>query len=316
MLGINLEIPNLKNWKAVLLMSIILPVGLLATFKLTGIFREPLTIAETTTLKTIRWTFARPTQFFAINESLNSIYNNNDIEVNQKVFVWEYLPEREVWPTAQLNLGIEINLTLTSDRGFIENIHIDFKDFQPSEIVLLDTMLNPINLSLVKARSGKIASYMDLAGVNHSSEAYFNVTMLYWFLWTQSTQENNLDITFEITYFNGTAYKKIVQPFQLQLYVGYHYLKVDALIFDVGEVYVVVLVDAMEHHTPFHMVVSEGTHKIEFPQAIQTNSTTCKFYDFAIAYGNRQYDSPHSFMLTINITEDTHIIASYKVENE
>lgn len=212
-----MEVPNLKTWKMAFLLSIIVPVGLLVAFRLTGIMKGPLTIAETATLKALEWEFTRPSpdKFIVINKSLNSNYASPDIMLKQRVLIAEYAPR--LMDDSFLDLAMEINSTAINRNGSIERIYIAFKDFKPREIILLPTMLNPLNLTVLGIEYGGTDCYIDLTCMNHARETYFSIDLFHWFLRTTSTQNNYGRIIIEIIYYNGTAYKKLVQPFELKV---------------------------------------------------------------------------------------------------
>ena len=212
-----MEIPNLKTWRTAFLLSIIVPVGLLVTFRLTGIMKGPLTIAETATLKALEWEFTRPSpdKFVVINKSLNSNYASSDIALKQRVLIAEYAPRFMDDPF--LDLAVETNSTVINRNGFIECIYIAFKDFKPCEIILLRTMLNPLNLTIVGIEYGGTDCYIDLTCMNHARQAYFSIDLFHWFLRTTSTQNNYGRIIIETIYYNGTTYKKLIQPFELKV---------------------------------------------------------------------------------------------------
>jgi len=199
------------------LLSIIVPVGLLVAFRLTGIMKGPLTIAETATLKALEWEFTRPSpdKFIVINKSLNSNYASPDIMLKQRVLIAEYAPR--LMDDSFLDLAMEINSTAINRNGSIERIYIAFKDFKPREIILLPTMLNPLNLTVLGIEYGGTDCYIDLTCMNHAREIYFSIDLFHWFLRTTSTQNNYGRIIIEIIYYNGTAYKKLVQPFELKV---------------------------------------------------------------------------------------------------
>jgi len=212
-----------KGWKTALLLSIFVPISLLATFRLTGIIKEPTMISKTITLDVVEWEFTRPLndQFISINESVNAVYDSDDIKVNYRVFIAEYVPGSWEWtpPGPYLDMAIEINSSVTNAVGFIETVHATFKNFQPSSVIFLRTFLNSVNLSLIDIMDGNLGEdgRIFLAGVNHPSESYFSAALFHWFLLTQNTQESQMEVMFEIIYYDGAVYSKMIQPFRLTI---------------------------------------------------------------------------------------------------
>ena len=63
---------NLRNWKTVFVLSIILPAGLFTTSRFTGILHGPLTVTGIVTAETVSWNTNRSIYHKEINETLNT----------------------------------------------------------------------------------------------------------------------------------------------------------------------------------------------------------------------------------------------------
>ncbi len=212
-----MEIPNFKSWKTAFLLSIIVPVSLLATFKLTGIIKEPLA-PETIQLSPVRWEFPRPDGDVRINHTLKATHVIEGVSVDMYVILGVYLHESISHNNLDyLTIGMGINLTATNPNCFIDNIYITFnRDSQPSFMDWLYTYFNFENLSIQGVSGSYQGAYVRLAGVNHPNVAYFKATAE-WSLLTTNNQTHQTELTYEITYYNGTVYKKLIQPFDLKL---------------------------------------------------------------------------------------------------
>jgi hypothetical protein len=63
---------------------------------------------------------------------------------------------------------------------------------------------------------GNMKAFADFTGSNYPHTIRLEVSPV-WLLRSQFNQTQQLDISVEVTYFNGTAFKKVVQLFQIKL---------------------------------------------------------------------------------------------------
>jgi len=222
-----LKVLNGNNWKAVLLLSIVVPVGLLATFKLTGLLGEPATIAETITLEPVEWEFERPYSYVVFDKLLRVPYSNNYLSGTFDFIVIDYAESVNVGFGDRVTLIIRLNLTGANSDVFIENVCFCFHEiYQGSRLYFQRSNVDFqfINLSLAEIVDGfngenNLKAFISLAGLNHPNNVYLHWTTL-WTLHSLNTQDHELSATYEVTYYNGTAYNKIIQPFKVQIKGG------------------------------------------------------------------------------------------------
>ena len=178
-----------------------------------------ITIAENMTLDPIVWTFQRPNESVIILDKLNATYTG-DLSANMYVLILYYENEsRFVGGCDYLRMSMAINATTSNPDGFIESVNIVAQKDQQSTVDWLGTQFEFENLSLAARAVGyrwETQAYIKLAGVNHTSSVRAKALVL-WDLRTLNTQSHQLEIAYEITYYNGTAYNKLVQPFQLNI---------------------------------------------------------------------------------------------------
>jgi hypothetical protein len=213
-----------RRFRALMILSIVVPVGLLASFKLAGLL-GPAAISETTTLETIEWVFERPNQTVHIDDQLNATYDIDGLSVAFDLILGVYDNDEPVFYNNDLiSIGMRINSTVTSPNSFIESVYVVVgKDSQPSLFGWISTYFgNSINLSLVAVSSGRTIgenykqAYARLNGEDNPEEIYFWATAE-WSLLTPNNISHQIEVTYEFTYYNGTAYNKIIQPFQLKI---------------------------------------------------------------------------------------------------
>jgi hypothetical protein len=219
-----LKVLNGNNWKALLLLSIIVPVSLLTSFKLTGFLGEPATIKETITLEPVTWEYERPNQTVHLDNLLESSYSNNKILATMYLLIGEYAEDDSALVSDFITIRVKMNLTGADSDFSIENVYLIFRDIYKGSRLFFqrtNTDFQCINLSLVKIVDGingenNLKASINLAGLNHPNDVYLQWNTI-WTLHSLNTQDHELSATYEVTYYNGTAYNKIVQPFQIRI---------------------------------------------------------------------------------------------------
>lgn len=205
---------NGRHLKA-LILSVVLPISLFISFRLTGILQE--TITETITLETIRWEFKRPNQSVILNETLKSPYSNGEISTIMTVRIWKYDVDG-LFLDDLVTITVSTNLTTIMPKSFVENVYIVLQTDYQSPVGWIHTDFRFENLSLIDVEEWGwrgTKAYVNLKGMNHPKGAYFSGLPLYR-LKTPNNQTHQLEVIFELTYYNGTAYKEVIQPFQLK----------------------------------------------------------------------------------------------------
>jgi len=212
------EIKWSRKKVSVVLLAVVLPISFVVALQLT---EKRITIAENTTLDPVVWTFQRPTgeAHVIIDDRLEPSYSNDELSATFLMWLSDYIPRVGSLDYDVLRVRLDINATVGNAGGFIESVHIAAYKDQESEVGWQKTDLYLENLSLVASADGyrwSTQAYIKLAGVNHTSRVYATTTT-FWSLLTPNTQSHQLEVAFEITCYNGTAYNKIVQPFQLNI---------------------------------------------------------------------------------------------------
>lgn len=221
-----LEIRARRKWVSLTLLSIVVPMSLLATFRLSGILQEPLAISETKTLEAVMWGIERPSHMIDIRDDVKSFYDDECVSINYSIFVNCYIQGFQDYGGSDC-VNMKVDVTATANHGFISSINITFwEDYENSEVRFCEVQAWPKfyshveNLSIVDYAHhlwGKGSkAFMELAGVNHPKSVYFHGT-IHWILRSPQNKTHLMEIAVELVYFNGTAYRKIVHPFQLKI---------------------------------------------------------------------------------------------------
>jgi hypothetical protein len=210
--------------KAAILLSIIFPIGLLATFRFTGIL-PGLIIPETYTVETIEWNMSRSNKVTSLDKTLTNLYNDGILSATFKVGVGAYY-EGDVWGLGFFEpdrVIIRFDVAANITAGFIHSFVIRFSQVDANasldvyedddHIVLHSVMLGAIHQAWV-SDSGYIEAY----AVNNRNSC--NLTMFsYWIFYDDNNIDHNIIFSLETIYYNGAAYRKAVMPTQITVQI-------------------------------------------------------------------------------------------------
>lgn len=214
----------LKGLKIALLLSVILPLGLLTTLRFGGILKEPLTISQNILLDAVSWSMERPIANIDVKDSLMGVYDE-DILANFTVFIDDYHEGKWAYGGSDC-ITMQVNITAFVSGGFINFANITFwGGYESSQVDLFGNdawpkyFVSVENLSIIRhddfLMGNGLKAFAELAGVNNPKSVSFGC-FVNWVLRSPQNYTNQLEIRFELIYFNGTAYKRIVQPFILK----------------------------------------------------------------------------------------------------
>ena len=197
-------------------------MGLLATFKLTGFFQGPNTIAETITLEASEWKCERPSIPWRLtNERTQISYNNDELFFFYDLWLGIYTTG---WFSTSYNPNTYIglwNLTVSVNEGFIQGIQINFSEGYENSLINLPepSYGNYSNLSLSKVidcddpqPQNNTKASLSYTGIDRPVQVSLTRESLLWLFKSPYNYTHTLEISSEITYFNGTVYKKLVKP--------------------------------------------------------------------------------------------------------
>lgn len=191
-------------------------MGSLATVKLSGLSGGTASVSEKIALTPIHWQFERPSYYLIFDDNVQSEYSG-DLWLNATLFVRHYNHDSiyDFQPTLDLRLTIVAFVTT----GFVDSINVSYYDsFSPS-LIWTDSVQFSGDLTktdLADRISGWAKGFVSFQGVGHPQTVYLDVRPL-WLLESPNNQTQQLTVDVEVTYFNGTVYKKITQPFEVRL---------------------------------------------------------------------------------------------------
>jgi len=216
--------------KALFVLSIVVPVGLLTTFRLTGILKEPMTITQTITVDTVSWNMSRPAisprQIITVGKVVTNFCSDETISINSRILIAGYFEDRLSWPSDGDDdvLEIVVNVDTNTSKGYIHSVAVRFSICDASSVLLIEhhpeaTFSRNLKMHLVYDRAtNEHQAYVNAVSANQPSAASVSVfTFLVFF------DKNNLNhemvATSEIIYFDGATIRKIIIPIQLGVLV-------------------------------------------------------------------------------------------------
>lgn len=225
---------NLKSKGAVILLSIMMPMGLLAVFRVTGVLHDAPVISETMRLSSVMWETVRSgAHSLRLGENLNTSFAGDvtlrhDIEIDKMEAIPTDLGGSD-W------VGLVVYASGALEHGFICGVNITFwENYTDSLVELVDVgdwqrmYSSPINydwshasnlslLSYTQYQQGSgLKAFVALEGVNQPKSIYFDGNV-YWELESPYSQAHQIEVDIEVVYYNGTAFKDVIQPFVLKI---------------------------------------------------------------------------------------------------
>ena len=208
---------RLGRSKMILLLSILVPVSFLTVVILTGVINRGQGIAETTTETPVCWDFERPTDSLDILDWVNASFSTDEFQINQSLLIGNFINQDAV--CSGLNgLIFDFVLDAVASKGHVNNIILSIRENYTGPVFNLpfNYALKLSNLSFGKYVSNLTGTraQLELTGTSVSSVVHCSWNND-WGLVSPYNQTHEMVITSEVTYFNGSVYKKLVQPFQI-----------------------------------------------------------------------------------------------------
>lgn len=210
-----------KRWVSITLLSIVIPVGLLVTFRLTGVLQEPLT-PEIVGVEAVSWNVTRPTEHNVISEKATNTYSIDSTYIEMNVAIYNYRENSASLPFGG-NDGLSIGLTATANvsSDFVHSAVVRFSHSDDNAFLDINEDPDVIflrNVELQRIVDLRPESYIEVLGVNRPDYCQLEM-ILYWVFFDKNNVDHEITVTLEVTYFNGTAYRKAVLPIQLGVFV-------------------------------------------------------------------------------------------------
>ncbi len=291
-----------SKWKAVILICIIVPLAFLLAWQVGWIGQPP---TETINLEPVTWEFSHPTDYLVINQWQNVSFADNICSLAFSVEVVRYVPP----DTPELDFSARIDISGNSSKFQIKTATASIVNVtEPTFVESSSEFVKSQNLSVGYAKSAFFSTYAE------------------WF--TTDTAANytcEATVMFEVVYFNGTDYRRIVQPINLVLRGDRHILQIDdsaivdgAIVFGVKTNFTV---NGENYTTPIFMLLPPDSYTIQAEPSIVQNSLNYSFFAWSSGgIDNDPISNPtmvdliggNSNPMTLNLSGDVIMFATYR----
>jgi len=220
-----------RNWKAVLALCIVVPVSLFLAFQLRSMPRsESITVSETITADTVSWNMSRPTfnsYSVDINYSARNFCKDTDAFAALNINVLKYYEDDPDYPSwGNDYVKLRVTAEANTSNGFIYSMAINSSRTEAD--ALLKIALDPRDMHfenlvysdkrLWTAPDDREA-HLDAYGVGKPANCSLSI-LAYWIFIDENINheitDHKLTVTHETTYYNGTAYRKMIIPIELE----------------------------------------------------------------------------------------------------
>lgn len=214
-----------KRGSALTIMAILVPMSLLATFRLTGILESPLPL-QTITKEAVFWSAERPSAFVSwYPRDISNSYDNDDISIKYVIY-GEYMEGNFGWEGLDcLGLLVKVNASVT--KGIVESATVNFSDLDAYATldILLDYPLDRsdstkmVNLKIADLDHSHFGgdSYIRTESVGQPKDVYLQQTT-FWAFADPDGEDHRITATLELVYHTSTARFKIVLPVTFHLW--------------------------------------------------------------------------------------------------
>lgn len=111
-----------RKWMGVALLSVMVPIGLLVTFRLVGVLQEP-PKPKTMTVETVGWNMSRPRGYVAIDEKVENSYSDSVASVKWTVHISSYTDNSKTFGDY---LHFRISAVANLSNGHIQSVVVRF----------------------------------------------------------------------------------------------------------------------------------------------------------------------------------------------
>jgi len=216
-----------KKWASAALLSILIPISLLATSRFTGILQEPL-MPETIEAETVNWNITRPLlnsgDAVPLHKTIVNSYEDSSILTRFEVNVGAYYEDyAESFFPFYGNDGLEIRLNATAEvtKGFVHSIAFSFS--QQEGNATLEIWNDPKAMELYNVKLANLhdawlieETYAEFYGENQSQRCGVEIQVA-WVFFDKNRMDQQIATTLELVYFDGTTYRKAVLPILLKV---------------------------------------------------------------------------------------------------
>ncbi|MEM4704134.1 MAG: hypothetical protein QXJ02_03615 [Candidatus Bathyarchaeia archaeon] len=193
-------------------LAVVLPLSFFVVFKFTGIIPEP-SVAETITAETKTCNIERIKGAWTWMVAVENLFADFSSSINFTVSVDTYSSPHFWYPSAQ---DFCVFVTASVGTGFVNDILIQmrkgFNNTSMVDIIYDEDVIVAQNLTLVSVldSGGGSEARLSAVGGRDTQSCLLKVPVDWIFL--DDTIDDNLTMTASVTFYNGTAYRRILLP--------------------------------------------------------------------------------------------------------
>ncbi len=206
-----------KKMASLTLLSIMLPIGLLATFRVIGVVREP-PKTETFTVETVAWNMIRPSQISVLGNTASNSYADVKASVDFKVNVVGY---RENWDFFWFDdvdvVDLRILASSSVTDGYITRMNVKFSgidDLADLSIERADESMELRHLEVNRISEGSSEASFETTSVQKPQTGSLSI-LTFWVFSDTNSKDHWATITLEVTFFTEGMFKEMRIPLLL-----------------------------------------------------------------------------------------------------
>jgi len=220
---------NSKGWIAIVLLLVIIALSLFATYTLIGSVGQTgaPTISEIKILDVVTWEQERPQGMLSIRDGVDSFYTNEELSLSCSFLADMYVTSQDQYSADYIDFMI--NITASFDIGFANDLNITFEGNYPqSSVFFTDDLIEPpysyglgmTNMSLVRYADqlgGSVKAYSQFASIGKPNTINVWINGNEWVFRSPQNISQSMEIAVSLTYYNGSVYKRTLQPISLKI---------------------------------------------------------------------------------------------------
>lgn len=215
-----------RKWQVTLLLSIIVPAGVLTGLGLNSLLNKP-AISQTINLDAVSWNMTRPcllpgSLVFLSDmiRPIENVYADREISANFTVWLGIYEENSKYYPyTGYDPVQLRISPRATVEQGFVYSVTIRFSRVDGQACVnILDWPMDVNNLKINSLKDSSETEYplIEASVVDDSKKCGLGI-LTYWVFLDENNKDHHLTLTLEIVYSNSTNFKKLIMPIDIEI---------------------------------------------------------------------------------------------------
>jgi len=216
-----LVLPTKNKWFTVSVIAVLLPITLLAAFKLTGIINEPQQ-PETITLKPVSWSMERPSHLMSIDKKIEKLYVDEGFLGVFGVHIFIYRENSLIFPFNYkdgITFGIYVNVTIV--QGALISVTNYVQPTKTNSTVILyigdSEWPEKRNVDITSKKGYGVKNNAAYAKAKVTGSPCYWETHTYWIFDDENANNHQINITNEFLYWNTSKYKRVKITFILNV---------------------------------------------------------------------------------------------------